>query len=160
VVSRAMAPLVEERFPSMDAILSALGAPASSPVVAKGLSVPPPKKATPESNTASGMAIGDTLQVPVHPNAPAPQPKSRRGVLLGAAVVLLIAGGLVTWRVRSGSTTQSSRTAMTTSAAPVTSASTADVASAAPSASPVTSAVPSASTTTTSTTTTSVVSAP
>jgi serine/threonine-protein kinase len=162
VVSRAMAPLVEERFPSMDAVLSALGAPASSPVLTKGASLPPPKKTTPESNaTTSGMAIGDTLQVPVHPNAPAPQPKSRRGALVGAVLVLAMVGGLAVWKFRSTSTIASTSTPIAStspipSTSPITSTSVVEVASAAPS----TSTSATMTIASTSTTTTSVVSTP
>jgi len=110
VVSRAMAPLVEERLPSMDAVLAALGAPASSPIVMKGTSLPPPKK-TPESHaTASGMAIGDTLQVPIHPNAPAPQPKSRRGMLIALAAMVIGVGAFVTWKLRPTTTPTNTNT--------------------------------------------------
>ncbi|HEX4513248.1 MAG TPA: serine/threonine-protein kinase [Polyangiaceae bacterium] len=150
VVSRAMAPVADERFASMDAILAALGAPASSPVIAKGVSLPPPKKA--ESNaTASGMAIGDTLQVPIHPNAPAPQTKSRRALWLGALAVLVIVGGGVTWKLRSPTTVASTMTTATATATPI------PIASAAPSetvsATPIVSTAPSASAITIATTT-------
>jgi serine/threonine-protein kinase len=158
VVSRAMAPVVEERFASMDAILQALGAPASSPVLAKGASLPPPKKTTTESHpTASGMAIGDTLQVPVHPNAPEPQPKSRRAlVVVGGIVLAMIAGALATWKIRGTSntsaipiTTASASTTPIASAIPIASASVVEVASVAPVPSP--SVSPSAVTMATST---------
>ncbi len=152
VVSRAMAPLALERFASMDAILAALGVPASSPVIAKGVSLPPPKQKTESSATASGMAIGDTLQVPIHPNAPAPQAKSRLGVGLGALAALVIIGGVVMWNLRAQSASTSTGTVASTMTSTSASATTIPIASTAPSetpsAPPVVSAAPSTTATT------------
>jgi serine/threonine-protein kinase len=157
VVSRAMAPLVEERLPSMEAVLAALGAPASSPIVnAKGASLPPPpKKSSPETATASGMAIGDTLQVPIHPNAPAPQPKSRRGWGVVALVVVVAAAAFAIGKIGSNTSTASPLpvplpSASTTVAATVASTTPTQSASPSTSASITASATPSMTIATTS----------
>ncbi len=101
VVARAMAPSPDQRFPSMDALVAALGGPVSasgSITPAPATSAPPPGTSVPSATM--NVQIGDTLQVPVHPNAPAPQ-RSRRGLLWIAAGAAVLATSLgVAWRLR------------------------------------------------------------
>ncbi|HEY1955283.1 MAG TPA: serine/threonine-protein kinase [Polyangiaceae bacterium] len=93
VVARAMAPSPDQRFPSMDAVVEALGGPVSVPVPPVPATSSPPNASV--GSATMNVQIGDTLQVPVHPNAPAPQ-RSRRTLVwivglagvLGASVVV------------------------------------------------------------------------
>ena len=131
VVARAMAPVASERFESMDAVVVALGGPSSGTAVPTphGSVTPKPQSMPPKA--ASADSIGATLQVPVHPNAPAPQRRSRGAlwVLAGAAVLGLGATVYALTRV------PHTQTPVPTNTVSV-SASNATIASAAPSAVP------------------------
>jgi len=96
------------------------------------------------------MAIGDTLQVPIHPNAPAPQPKSRRAAWVALAVAVMGVGAFATWKLRSSTPTTS---ATNTSPAPPATSSEPAIVSAAPIACVVPSVAPSATATAITTTT-------
>jgi len=99
VVARAMAPSPDQRFPSMEAIIAALGGPVSGSgsIVPASAGTNPPPKAPSIPSAAMNVQIGDTMPVPVHPNAPVPQ-RSRRWIgWIVAAVGLAGVGGSVFW---------------------------------------------------------------
>jgi serine/threonine protein kinase len=100
VVARAMEPSPEQRFPSMEAIIVALGGPVSgaAPYV-PAASNPPPGSSSMPSATMN-VQIGDTMPVPVHPNAPVPQRSSRLGAWLGVAAVAALGASVAWWRLR------------------------------------------------------------
>ena len=93
VVSRAMAPSPDQRFASMDAVVEALGAPPSAPAPPAPATSNPPHAASVPSATMN-VQIGDTLQVPVHPNAPPPQ-RSRRTVAWVAGIAAVVGASVV-----------------------------------------------------------------
>jgi len=93
VVARAMAPSPDQRFASMDAVVEALGAPPSAPAPPVPATSNPPH-ATSVPSATMNVQIGDTLQVPVHPNAPPPQ-RSRRTVAWVAAIAAVLGASVV-----------------------------------------------------------------
>jgi serine/threonine protein kinase len=95
VVARAMAPASDQRFPSMDAVVGALGGPVSSPgSIPSAPSHRPVEAATPTATTNAIASIADTVAVPVHPNAPV-QPRAPSRLRRAWALVALGAVGLV-----------------------------------------------------------------
>ena len=100
IVARAMAPSPDQRFPSMDAIVAALGGPVSGAALAPGATTNPPPKAPSTASAAMNVQIGDTLPVPVHPNAPVQRSSPRYALWIVAAASLVSAAGLAAWRLR------------------------------------------------------------
>ncbi len=100
-----MAP--EQRFPSMDAVATALGAPPSGSSSPYAIAASNPPSAPSVPSASMNVQIGDTLQVPIHPNAPAPQKRSRRPLVLGLVVASVLgASALVGWRMRAATTAE------------------------------------------------------
>ena len=154
IVARAMAPSPDQRFPSMDAIVAALGGPVSGAALAPSATTNPPPEVEDDRARSANVQIGDTLPVPVHPNAPAPQRSPRYPIWIVAVAGLVSAAGLAAWRLRGAPPAVATVPPGPTSApvasvgAPVAIVSAPSVsASAAPSAAPAASVRPPASTT-------------
>lgn len=116
-VARAMAPSPEQRFASMDAVIAALGGQVSSgAVVAPAATLPPNAPST--ASTAMNVQLGETLQVPVHPEAPK---VGRRSWALGwlvAGAAGLGAASVAAWHLRTPRLPPPAPTAIVASTAP------------------------------------------
>ncbi len=144
IVARAMAPSPGQRFPSMDAVAEALGAPPSSSApYAAAVSSPLSQVTSPHTSDAMNVQLADTLEVPAHPNEPKPQRRRRPIAWIAAGASLVAASVVLGWRLgatRSGPAataepTSSGSPALSASVVPGAvraSASAASIASAAP----------------------------
>jgi len=99
VITRAMAPTADKRFPSMDAVAAALGKPAAAPAMQISAVPVTPARSAPTA---------DTLETPIYPNAPIQQRSSAaKWWVLGSLILILIVAGplVVYWQMNKRPTT-------------------------------------------------------